>query len=73
MCIFQEIHARAWGRTAPDTRHNMGQSRAIINIRHDLAAGCCQANPAQSPDFGGLLDSLEFIVNNYIVIRSTYK
>jgi hypothetical protein len=51
----------------------MGQSRAIINIRHDQAAGCCQANPAQSPDFGGLLDSLEFIVDNYIVIRLTYK
>jgi hypothetical protein len=71
--MFREIHPRAWGGTALGTRHNMGQSRAIINIRPGQAAGCCHANPAQSPDFGGLLDSSEFIVDNYIVIRSTYK
>jgi hypothetical protein len=51
----------------------MEQSRAIINIRHGQAAGWSPANPAQFPDFDVPLDSLEFIVNNYIVIRSTYK
>jgi hypothetical protein len=51
----------------------MEQSGAMINIRHGQAAGWPHANPARSPGFGALLDSSEFIVNNYIVIRSTYK
>ncbi|GMQ96044.1 MAG: hypothetical protein BMS9Abin14_537 [Gammaproteobacteria bacterium] len=48
----------------------MEQARVIFNIRHGHATG---HRPGHTSSFGQVLDSLDFIVNNYVVIGPIYK